>query len=44
MASIYKIAGCGPRTHQIKAECELYAPLFSRLKNFEVRKTTKIIK
>lgn len=27
-----------PRVHQIKAECEFYAPLFSRLKNFEVRK------
>lgn len=41
MTSMYEIAGCGPRVHQLKVECEFYTPLSMHLKNFEVRKNDR---
>lgn len=41
MTSMYEIAGCGPRVHQLKVECEFYASLSLHLKNFEVRKNDR---
>lgn len=41
MVSIYEIAGCEPRVHQLKVECEFYAALSLHLKNFEVRKNDR---
>lgn len=41
MTSMYALAGCGPRVHQLKVECEFYTTLSMHLKNFEVRKNDR---
>lgn len=41
MTSMYALAGCEPRVHQLKVECEFYTPLSMHLKNFEVRKNDR---
>lgn len=47
MASMYEIAGCGPRVHQLKVECEFMHRFRCTLKTSKTsksEKTTEIFK